>query len=351
MSATHKTFNTVLIGLGMVADTHVAAIAGLNGKIRLKGIYARGQQAAQDYAVKVTSISDYPCKVYSSIQAIADDNELDFVIIATPPNARLELVKIFTKANIPILMEKPVERTSAAALEIVNVCETSNTPLGMVLQHRVRPASLKLQQLITAGELGQLAMVNVQAPLWRAQSYYNELGRGTYKRDGGGVLISQAIHTLDLMLSLTGDVADVQAMSRTTTLHQMESEDFVTAGITFKNGAIGSLLATTASFPGGTECITLHYDKAVAKLDRGVLDILWYDGRTDSYGENSQVTDASDPMDFQASWHGSVINDFADAIVEKRAPLATGREALKVHQLIDALTASSKQQKTIKLID
>ena len=341
-----KPLNTVLIGLGMVADTHVNAIAKLNGKVQLKGAFARGQEVARDYALKASSICGNTCNVYPTIEAVAADKELDFVIIATPANVRMELIKLFIAAKLPILLEKPIERTSEAALEIVELCEANNVPLGIVFQHRVRTASVKLKEMIDSGDLGKLAMVNVEAPLWRAQSYYDEPGRGTYERDGGGVLLTQAIHTLDLMLSLTGDVTDVQAMSRTTAIHQMESEDFVTAGLTFKNGAIGSLLATTANYPGGNECITLHFDKAVAKLDRGTLDIFWRDGRTESYGENSEITDAGDPMAFKSSWHGSVIADFADAITQQRAPMATGREAMKVHRLIDALVASSEQKKT-----
>ena len=349
MSLTTKPLNTILIGIGMVGDTHVNAIAGLNGKVHLKGVYARGQQVAREYAIKAASITGSPCKAYPSIQSIADDKDLDFVILATPPSVRMELIEIFTAAKLPILLEKPIERTSQAALEIVEHCEKHNIPLGMVFQHRARSASIKLKAMIDSGELGSLAMANVEAPLWRAQSYYDEPGRGTYERDGGGVLLTQAIHTLDLMLSLTGDVSDVQAMSRTTAIHQMEAEDFVTAGMTFTNGAIGSLLATTANYPGGNECITLHFDKAVAKLDRGTLDIFWRDGRTETYGENSEITDASDPMAFKSSWHGSVIADFAEAITQQRPPMATGREGMKVHRLIDALVASSAQKKTITI--
>lgn len=349
MSLTSKPLNTVLIGIGMVGDTHVNAIAGLNGQVNLKGVYARNQDVANAYASKAASITGAPCEAYPSIQAIAEDKDLDFVILATPPSVRMELIEIFTAANLPILLEKPIERTSKAALEVVDHCESDDIPLGIVFQHRARKASMQLKSMIDSGEMGALAMANVEAPLWRAQSYYDEPGRGTYERDGGGVLLTQAIHTLDLMLSLTGDVSDVQAMSRTTAIHKMEAEDFVTAGMTFANGAVGSLLATTANYPGGNECITLHFEKAVAKLDRGELDIFWRDGRTESYGENSEVIDAGDPMAFKSSWHGTIIADFAEAITQNRAPMASGREGMKVHRLIDALVASSDQKKTISI--
>jgi len=344
-----KSLNTALIGIGMVADTHVQAITGLNGKVRLKGVYARGQQAAKEYAIKAASISGHPCNVYPSIEAVANDPELDFVIIATPPNARIELVKLFAAAKLPILLEKPIERTTAAATEVVEICEAHNVPLGMVFQHRARMASIKLQNMIQSGELGELGLANIEAPLWRSQSYYDEPGRGTYERDGGGVLLSQAIHTLDLALSMTGDIVEVQAMSRTTRFHKMESEDFVTAGLTFANGAIGNVLATTANYPSQPECITLHFDHAVAKLERAKLHIFWRDGKTETFGEDEQpVEGTSGPMDFKSTWHGGIISDFADAITNGTAPIVTGRKGLKVHQLIDALVASSELKKAVK---
>jgi predicted dehydrogenase len=344
-----KSLNVALIGLGMVADTHVQAIAGLKGKVHLKGIFARRQSIAQEYSSTVALFCGYDCEVYPSIEAVANDSDLDFVIIATPPNARIDIVKLFAKAKMPMLMEKPIERTTQAATEIVEICEQSNVPLGLVFQHRARLASLQLQKMIQSGELGTLGLANIEAPLWRSQAYYDEPGRGTYERDGGGVLLSQASHTIDLALSMTGDIAEVQAMSRTTAFHQMESEDFVTAGITFKNGAIGNLLATTANYPGEKECVTLHFDHAVAKLHRAKLDIFWRDGRRDQYGEDEKPTAGDNPMDFKSTWHGGIIADFAAAITHGKAPMVTGREGLKVHRLIDALIASSERKRAVTL--
>lgn len=346
-----KPLNTALIGLGMVADTQVNAIASLQGRVHLKGVFARGQQAAREYASKAESLCGYLPEVYPSIEAVAEDAELDFVIIATPPNARLELVRLFAAEKMPILMEKPIERSTRAAQEIVEICEASSIPLGMVFQHRARAVSIKLQGFVQSGVLGKLGMADIAAPLWRGQSYYDEPGRGSYERDGGGVLLSQAIHTLDLMLSLTGDVTEVQAMSRTTRFHTMESEDFVTAGLSFENGAVGTLLATTANYPGGSECITLHFDHAVAKLGRDTLDVYWRDGRHETFDETdsaaSSMQGSASPMAFTSNWHAGVIADFADAITQQRPPMVTGREALKVHRLIEALVASSDQKCTV----
>jgi predicted dehydrogenase len=341
--------NVALIGLGMVADTHLRAIADLSDKLVLRGICARSQQTMAGFSQQVKGLCGHEPICYQSVDAIADDGAIDFAIVLTPPNARQGIVRTLAAAGKHILMEKPVERDSAAALEIIETCEANKIRLGIVFQHRVREASLKLLELIQGPSLGKLGLVEVVVPWWRDQSYYDEPGRGTYERDGGGVLISQAIHTLDLLISLVGDVDEVQAMARTTRFHNMESEDYVTAGMDFSCGATGSLVASTASFPGEAESIVLHFDNAVVALKSGILTLNWRNGRTEAFGADATTGGGADPMAFTHAWHQGVIEDFADAIIQNRAPLVPGREALKVHALIDALIRSSQTKSAVRV--
>ena len=326
-----------LIGAGMVAKTHVLACRD-SDKVSLKGVCARS--SALDFA------KEWELLAYSSIEELAADPEVDFAILITPPDARLDIVRTLVEAGKPILMEKPIERSLAAAQEIVALCK-GRVPLGVVFQHRAREASQALADLLP--ELGDLQTVEISVPWWRDQSYYDEPGRGTYARDGGGVLISQAIHTLDLALSLTGPVSAVQAMARRSRAHQMEAEDFVSAGLEFANGAVGSLHASTASFPGGAEMITLHCAKASAVLGRGVLELYWRDGRQETVGQSASTGGGSDPMAFTHAWHQGVIEDFADALRNNRPPMVTGAEALRVHALIEALIRSSSEGKRVEV--
>jgi predicted dehydrogenase len=338
-----------MIGLGMVADTHLQAVADLNDRLTLRGIYARSAETGEQFANKAMVVLGTRPNIYGSIAEIAADEALDFVLLLTPPNARADIVSPVAAAGKHILMEKPVERDHAAATKIVETCEKASVLCGVVFQHRVREASVKLQQMIEAGSLGKFALAEVNVPWWRDQSYYDEPGRGTYARDGGGVLISQAIHTLDLLLSLIGDVAEVQALARTTSMHQMESEDFVTAGLDFASGATGSLVASTASYPGDAESIFLHFDRATALLKSGILKVHWRDGRSESFGADATTGGGADPMAFTHEWHRDVIADFCSAITNGHAPLVPGRSALKVHQLIDALIQSSTSKQAIKV--
>lgn len=330
-----------LIGAGMVARTHVAACAGA-GAVRLKGIAARGTRRAQALADEAAAMTGAPVALYSDLEAVAADPEVDFAIIATPPDARMEIIAPLVQAGKNILLEKPVGRTADEARAVVAICENAGVTLGVVFQHRMRAASQKAAALVARGGLGALGLVEVTVPWWRDQSYYDAPGRGTYARDGGGVLISQAIHTLDLMLSLTGPVARVRAMATTTRFHRMEAEDFVTAGLELADGAVGSLVASTASFPGHAESITLHFARASLHLASGQLRVAWRDGRVETFGAEAATGGGADPMAFTHAWHQAVIEDFADALSQSRAPAATGADAVAAQSLIDALIRSAR---------
>lgn len=328
--------NIALIGLGMVAGTHVAAIRAAHPSLHLSGVLGRDATRARAFA------KEHNTHAYASLDALAKDKTVDFVILATPPDARTEIAAHLIAAGKPVLMEKPVERTLASATTLVEAFEAADLPLGIVFQHRARDASTALKDAIEAGTLGDIATVDIRVPWWRDQSYYDAPGRGTYARDGGGVMISQAIHTLDLAMWLLGPIASVQAMMRRTPLHQLEAEDWAGAMFTMQSGAIGSLTATTAAYPGGAETITIQGTKAAAHLESGVLTLTDMAGGTQTFGAKGGTGGGADPMAFTHAWHQSVIEDFATALEENRPPMTTGRSALLVHAVIDAMTRASE---------
>lgn len=340
---------TALIGLGMVAETHVRALADAAPAVSLAGICGRDPAKTAAYADKVAPILGSTPHVYPDVAAVAADLDVAFVILCTPPNARIDLIAPLVQAGKAILMEKPIERDAAAAEEIIATCDAAGVAHGVVFQHRMRESSQTLAKMLAEGALGDLAVAEIVVPWWREQAYYDEPGRGTYARDGGGVLISQAIHTLDLALSLLGPVTRVQAMARTSALHKMEAEDFVTAGLEFESGVIGSLVASTASHPGGAESITIHGSKASVVLMSGQLTITWRDGRTETIGEAGGTGGGADPMAFTHAWHQAIITDFAEALQTGRKPAADGHSALIVHQLIDAIVESSNAGQAVAL--
>ncbi|NKX45733.1 Gfo/Idh/MocA family protein [Roseicyclus persicicus] len=329
-----------LIGAGMVAGTHLAAIRDAGG-VRLTGVWSRAAARAE--------AAGQGARVYATLSEVAADPAVDVAIVVTPPNARRDVLAPLVAAGKHILLEKPVARDLAEARAVVALCRDAGVTLGVVFQHRMRAASLKAAAIIAAGDLGAPGLVEIAVPWWRDQSYYDEPGRGTYARDGGGVLISQAIHTLDLALSLAGPVTHVQAMTATTALHRMEAEDVAAAGLRFASGAVGTLTATTASFPGAAEWIRLHYARASLHLEAGVLTVSHRDGRVERFGEQAGTGGGADPMAFTHGWHQAILEDFRDALRDGRPPAVPGADALAVHALIDAITRSARAGQTVEV--
>jgi predicted dehydrogenase len=327
-----RPLGAALVGLGMVSATYAEALAGLAGQVRLTGVHARRAEARAAFAARHPGLQGAG-RGYAGVAEIAADPEVDFVILATPPNARAEIVAALVAAGKPVLMEKPVARGLAEATRLCRLAETAGVPLGIVLQHRARPAARRLAGMAAAGVLGPLRAVEVVVPWWRPQAYYDVPGRGSYARDGGGVLISQAIHTLDLMLALAGEVEEV------------------VAGLRLAGGVPGSLFASTASFPGRPESILLHHRDASAELVGNSLRLAWQDGRVEIAGGAAGTGAGADPMAFTADWHREVIADFAAAVAAGRPPMVPCRAALGVHRLIAGLERSGREGRSVRLAE
>lgn len=344
-SVSQQLVGVALIGAGMIAKTHVAALSAAQDVARLKTIVSRRPERAGYLAEFYDGASP---EFSSDLSAVAADPDIPMAIVATPPSVRKDVIEELAKAGMHILLEKPVGRTLEEAIEVVEICEREGVTLGLLFQHRLRAPSIAAARHVASGALGKLGLVEIEVPLWREQSYYDELGRGTYVRDGGGVMITNAIHSIDLALSLTGPVASVQAMTATSPLHQMEAEDLAVAGLRFSCGAAGTFVASTAMYPHRTEIIRLHFENASLKINKDALEINWRDGRT----ELEATEDAGRKVDhLSGSYeaHQAVIEEFLDAIRAERKPLVTGREALRSHELIDAIETSSRTGRSIEL--
>jgi predicted dehydrogenase len=332
-----------VIGLGMAVTPHARSLVDLADRVEVAHVFSRSAERRRAFAARF----DFP--LCDDLETIGADRSIDAVMILTPPATHLELVERFAAAGKHILLEKPLEVTTARAAALVGAAEAAGVRLGVVFQSRFREASVGLRTRLEEGALGGLAAANIICPWWRPQSYYDEPGRGTLARDGGGVLITQAIHTLDLALSLTGPVAEVAALCGTTRVHRMETEDFAGAGLRFANGALGSLFATTAEYPGFAERIELIGTRATAVLAAGVVTLHRHDGTTERIGEEQSTGGGADPMAFPHDAHRALLTDFLDALDHDREPVPSGREALRVHHFIDALLRSSELGRAVAI--
>lgn len=335
-----------LIGLGMAVTPHAKGLVELGADVA----YAFSPTKARREAFA----AHFPFPTTDSLDAIAADPSVTAVGILTPPGTHLELVEKFARAGKHILLEKPLDVTTARAQSLVAAGEKAGITIAVMLQHRFKPAAEKLSALLAGGRLGAIVSCSTRIPWWRPQSYYDVEGRGTLARDGGGVLITQGIHVLDLMLSLAqitaGPITEVCGFAATTAVHRMETEDYSAHAVRFENGAIGVIEATTANYPGDAERIEFIGTKGTAVLSGYGYAARFHDGTAEEFSPPmATMGGGADPMAFPHDLHMAAWADFLDAAATARQPRVTAREALKVHHLIDAMLAAGRSGTMVKL--
>jgi predicted dehydrogenase len=199
-----------LIGLGMVVKPHIASLVDLADRAEIAACFtpSAARRAAFAEAYPALPLAD-------DLDAVLGDRSIDAVFLLTPPFSHLDLIERCAASGKHVLVEKPLDVSVARATQAVEAMEHAGLKLGVVLQYRFRKASQRLASLMASGELGALISGSAQIRWWRTAEYFAEPGRGTKARDGGGVLLTQAIHTLDLFQSLTGPIVKVAAMAKT----------------------------------------------------------------------------------------------------------------------------------------
>lgn len=325
-----------VIGLGPASLPHSKSLLDLADRAEVRWAVSRTADRAQAYA------GQFPFPTTTDLDAVLADPTVDAMIVLTPPSSHLDVSARCLEAGKHVLVEKPLELTSARGQRLVETARRTAKVFGVVLQHRFRPASLRLKAALDAGELGSVEAAFLSVPWWRPQSYYDEPGRGTLARDGGGVLLTQAIHSLDLFRSLVGVSRVVAAQARTTALHRMETEDYVSALLETRKGAPATLIATTAAYPGHPERIEITGSKGFAALIGGRLRLAFLDGREEIVEAEGLTGSGANIMDFPHDAHRAVIADFLDAIEQGRDPVVTGDEALASQRLVDEILMAAR---------
>lgn len=326
---------TAVIGLGMAAAPHLKSLADLSDRVEIAAVYSPTADRRNSVAAKhgLTAVDDP--------DAIFADPSIDAVLILTPPNTHLELVGNAAAAGKHILLEKPLEVSLARSEALVQAASDAGVTLAVVLQLRFRLAVTEMAGIIRSGRLGTIVSASAQLRNWRPQSYYDQPGRGTLARDGGGVLLTQAIHTLDLLISLAGLPTEVSAYATTTLIHTMETEDLVVAAVRYQNGAIGTIQATTTAYPGFPDRIEIIGTRGTASLTGEALAAHFHDGTSVETGAETSGGAGADPMAFSHGLHRALISDFLDALENERPPRIGGADALMAHDLIEAILSSS----------
>jgi len=327
-----------LIGSGNITQTHARAGSAIPG-VKISAIYGTNPQTVKDLATQ------HQATPFQDFTAFLVHKPMDLIILGTPSGLHAQQGIAAAQHGLHVLTEKPIDITTKNADALIAAAEKSKVKLAVIFQDRLKPNIQRLKQWLDRGLLGKPLLVDARVKWYRPPDYYsNSNWRGTFALDGGGALINQAIHTVDLLLYLLGDVAQVQART-STVLHKIEAEDTAVATLEFASGAVGTLLATTAAYPGyprrleitGTEgTVILEHDRIVAADLRNPPP----DVATITAGDSNQSASSAAVTDI--SGHKAILEDFLQAIANNTEPICDGREGRRSLALVEAIYASAR---------
>ncbi|MCF0233566.1 MAG: Gfo/Idh/MocA family oxidoreductase [Thermoguttaceae bacterium] len=339
-----------IIGCGMIARFHAKAIREIGAEV--VACFDQIPAAAEKFA------QEENCKAYADLNEMLANPEIQIVTIGTPSGAHLEPAVAAARAGKHVIVEKPLEVTTARCDEIIAECEKAGVTLSTVFPSRFHQSSVQLKKAVEAGRFGKLTLGDAIVKWYRTQQYYDSgVWRGTWKLDGGGALMNQAIHSVDLLLWLMGDVAEVTALTGLVAHENIEVEDVAVAALKFKNGALGLLEATTAAYPGYLKRIETHGSVGSAVIEEE--DIIKWDF-AESAPEDEEIREsmanrlsggggAADPSAISAKPHAKQFADVLDAIENGRKPLIDGYEGRKSVEVICAVYESARKGGVVKL--
>jgi UDP-N-acetyl-2-amino-2-deoxyglucuronate dehydrogenase len=347
-----------LVGCGVIGPVHAEALASLPDAL-LVAVADLNSERAQKLTDK------YGGKPYQDLQSMLRREHLDVVIICTPSGLHGEHACQVMRSGRHVIVEKPMEIRREALDEMLRVQQETGMKLAVISQHRFDPASQRVRRLVDEKAFGRLVLGNAIIPWWRSQAYYDSgAWRGTWKLDGGGVLMNQSIHSIDLLQWLMGPVRGVYGYSDTL-VHRMETEDVAVATLRFASGALGIIAATTGAYPGVTTRIEIFGDKGSAIIENDELAFLHLardeKEAVSDYGlgvkrtgvkkeREKQGAAAQNPAALAAKSHALQIADMIRAIRENGTPLVDGYAGRQPVEIILSIYESARTHREITLL-
>jgi predicted dehydrogenase len=340
-----------IVGCGMISRFHAKAIADIKGA-KLVACHSATPASAEKLADEVG------CKAYRKLDDMLADPAVQIVNICTPSGAHQEPAIAAANAGKHVIVEKPLEITLDRCDAIVRACQRKKVVLATTFPSRFHESAQLMKQAIEKGRFGRLTMGGAHVKWWRTQQYYDSgAWRGTWKLDGGGALMNQAIHSVDLLLWFMGPAAEVSAHTATLAHERIEVEDAAVAAIKFQNGAVGIIEASTAAFPGELKRVEINGDAGSAVLREEDLVVWKFAKETkadDSLrermaGKTKTGGGAADPKAIGYHGHTAQFKDVIDAIKKGKHPLTGASEGRRAVELILAIYKSAETGKTVKL--
>lgn len=326
-----------LIGAGSISRTHGRGASELPD-VRVAAVFGSNREKTRALA------AEHGATAYDSLEAFLAHRPMEAVLIGSPSGVHAEQAIAAVRKGLHVLCEKPLDTTTEKVDALLVEVDKAGVKLGVMFQDRTKPDLRRLKALLDSGGLGRPLLASARVRWWRPPDYYSgSRWRGTWALDGGGALMNQGVHTVDLLLWLMGDVERVQARTATA-FHKIEVEDTAVAVLEFASGAVGVLEATTAAFPGyprrvelsGSEgTIVVEHDRIVAADLRTPVEGL-------ASGKGDANASASTHLVSDASGHRTLIEDFLRAVDTGGRPLCDGREGRRSVALVRAIYESAR---------
>ena len=330
-----------ILGCGNISKTHVTGITCAEGATltAVCDVIEEKAKALGEHA-SVASFTDFDAFL----------NEVDAISVCIPSGLHSEYAIRAARAGKHVLTEKPLDITLEHGLAMVKACEEAGVKLGCISQHRMTNDMRRLYEAVQNDELGTLLQGDSFTKWYRSQAYYDSAGwRGTWEFDGGGALMNQGVHYVDMIQWIMGGVKSVQARTRTV-MHNIEVEDQAVAMVEYNNGAMGVIQGSTCTYPGMAERIEVHGTKGtvVIESDRAKIWVTKDVADHEPFGPNvtlgkEHVLELDETTKSWDKAHKLQIQDFTNAIRENRDPFITGRAALEPLKVILAIYESSSR--------
>ncbi|MSQ95289.1 MAG: Gfo/Idh/MocA family oxidoreductase [Gemmataceae bacterium] len=347
-----------IVGCGMIARFHVRALNDIPGT-RVVAVFDQIPASAAKLQQENREQWNIQCDTAPDLDTMLKRKDVDIIIITTPSGSHMEPAVAAANAGKHVVVEKPMEITKERCDRIIDACDKNKVQLCTIFPSRFGDANVAMKAAVAAGRFGRLTLGETTCKWWREQSYYDQGGwRGTWALDGGGALMNQAIHNVDLLLWMMGDVIQIMGFTAMLAHERIEVEDTAVAALRFKNGALGVIQATTSIWPGYPKTIAIHGDQGSAVIEQD--DLLRWDFKTPKPDDDAirqrfaQKVGASggssNPAAISHIGHARQLTDFVESIQNKRAPLVDGREGRKAVEVILAIYASGKSGKPVELV-
>jgi len=346
-----KELGIAVVGLGM--GRHHCRSAMESKGIRLVAVCDTDEERLNPAA------KQFECKAYTSFDDLLADDEVDIVSIATPSGMHAKMGVQAADAGKHIVVEKPADIKPERIDALNEAGRRNKIKIGGIFQSRLSPLNNRIRDAIQAGRLGNLVGIHGHLPWWRAQSYYegpHGSWKGTWDMDGGGSLMNQGVHTVDLIQWLGGRVKSVMGMSGVFG-HEIEAEDQTVALLRFENGALGTIYTTTCCYPGYDQLVTIYGSKGSVMKNASELLNWRIQGEKEKEeeeemlgifgGKKDKENVSADPMAVSSDGHTQIFEDMAAAIQEDRDPMISLDSARHAVEIINAIFESGREGKEV----